>query len=163
MTGDKLSYFVCVPCQSRSFEIDILVESPCPQDNHKSWILRRRVAATGFNRFLAVPTCLFMVKCVRDSVKNRPAKTLVNGQAAEQEACNVQMSIWTTYCIFSIWLNNNSCLLLESIGFAICLNCTAWYCWVNKTVFHIITTPDTTSMLMLQIVRKEIVKLHCKK
>ncbi len=116
VTGDKLSYFVCVPCRSRSFEIDILVESPCPRDNHKSWILWRRMEATGFNRFLAAPTCLYMVKCVRDGVKNRPEMTLVNSQAAE-EKCNVQMR--TTYCLFTIWLNDISCMLLKSIGFVI--------------------------------------------
>ncbi len=88
VTGDKLSYFVCVPCRSRSFEIDILVESPCPRDNHKSWILWRRMEATGLNCLLAEPTCLFMVKCVRDSVENRPTMTLGNGQAAEWDKCN---------------------------------------------------------------------------
>lgn len=51
--------------RSRSFEIDILVQSPCPQDNHKSWMLWRRMEVIGFNQFLAVPICLFLVKSVK--------------------------------------------------------------------------------------------------
>lgn len=86
----------------------------------------RRMAATRFNRFSPEPTCLFVVKCVRVSVKNRLAETLVNGQEnnkSHNEIHDFQEGTWF------YGSTRNQYLLDASVGFATVLySVIPWCC-----------------------------------